>query len=188
MALPESNMSMIEEGIRMILKGLGESPDRDGIRETPKRVARMYSDILDGNFIEKDEFTSFGGEEYEGAVMVHHVPFYAFCEHHMSMFYGHFGMAYIPGDRILGLSKLIRIFRVGCKKITIQERITEEAVELLEESANPMGSMCYVQAEHTCMSLRGVKSPGSLTTTWAYRGEYEKNLELRQQFINEASK
>lgn len=188
MALPEKNFGMVEEGIRMILRGLGEDPSREGIKDTPRRVAKMYSDILDGQFIEAGEFTSFGGEDYEGSVMVHHVPFYAFCEHHMAMFHGHFGLAYIPRDRILGLSKLVRIFRVGCKKVTIQERITEEAVALLEKCAKPQGSICYVKAEHTCMSLRGVKSPGSLTTTVAYRGLYEENLELRQQFIHEASK
>lgn len=188
MALPTKNMAMVVEGIKMVLRGLGEDPDREGLKDTPLRVAKMYGTILDGRFIAEEEFTSFAEETYDGAVMVHHVPFYAFCEHHMAMFHGHFGLAYIPKGKILGLSKLVRIFRVGCKKVTIQERITEEAVGLLMRQANPEGAICYVTAEHTCMSLRGVKSPGSLTTTIAHRGVYTEELELRQQFINEASK
>lgn len=183
MALPERNIKMVEEGIRMVLAGLGEDLDREGLLETPKRVAKMYDQILDGRFIGDEDYTSFKEETFDAAVMVHHVPFYAFCEHHMALFHGHFGMAYIPNGTVLGLSKLVRIFRVGCKRVTIQERITKEAVDLLMKVAKPHGAMCFVDAEHTCMSLRGVKSPGSRTTTVAYKGRYEEALELRQQFI-----
>lgn len=179
---------MIEDGVRMILTGLGENVHRRGIKDTPARVAKLYDDVLDGQYTRLKEQTSFTGETYGGTIMVHHVPFYAFCEHHLLPFYGHMGIAYIPDEEILGLSKLVRIFRHACKKITIQERITEEAVKLMVSIAQPKGVMCYVCAEHTCMSLRGVKSPGSKTTTFDYAGEYKTNVELRQQFLNEASK
>lgn len=188
MAMPEDKLNLISTGVKLILKGLGEDPDREGLRDTPGRVARLYDDILDGRYIERQAMTAFVEDTAEGSVMVHHVPFYAFCEHHMLLFHGHFGMAYVPDKKILGLSKLVRIFRHGTKRLTIQERLTSEAVEHLVEQAVPKGAICYVTAEHTCMSLRGVKSPGAMTTTIAYRGVYEDDSELRQQFINEASK
>lgn len=185
MALPAANKQMIVEGIKLVLKGLGEDPNREGLKATPERVSKMYEDVLDGRFIstDDDDFTAFKEDTFDGAVMIHKIPFYAFCEHHLALFHGKFSIAYVPDEKILGLSKLVRIFRVGCKRITIQERITHEAVSLLMKVAKPHGAICYVEAEHTCMSLRGVKSPGSRTITVAQDGEYSDNAELRQQFL-----
>lgn len=188
MSLPAENKQMIMDGVRLILQGLGEDPDRDGLKDTPMRVAKLYDDVLDGQYAPLPKLTTFE-EHYKGMVMVHHVPFYGFCEHHMLPFNGHFGIGYIPGKsgKVLGLSKLVRLFRHPCKRVGTQERITEAAVRLLKEHVQPEGGICYVTAEHTCMSLRGVKSPGAKTTTWAYTGVFETNTELRQQFIDQAS-
>lgn len=188
MALPAANQKMIREGVKLILTGLGEDITRSGLADTPARVAKLYGDVMDGNYVDMPRMTSFEGETYNGAVMVHHVPFYALCEHHLLMFQGHFGMAYVPGKRILGLSKLVRIFRHFCKRPTVQERITEQAVDALMSIAEPLGAIVYVTAEHTCMTLRGVKSPGSMTTTVAHRGSFANDQEMRQQFIAEASR
>jgi GTP cyclohydrolase I len=188
MALPYANKQAITDAVRQILIALGEDPFRPSLRETPDRVANLYEDILDGSFMKLNDQKTFDSENYEGAVIVHHAPFYAFCEHHMLPFIGHFGIAYVPDQTILGLSKLIRIFRHNCKRITVQERLTEQAVELVMQQAKPKGAICYVVAEHMCMALRGVKSPGSKTTTIAHRGVYSTDVELRTQFINEASK
>ncbi len=186
MSLPQSNYDKIKAAIRMLLEGLGENPDREGLIDTPDRVARMYSDVLDGRFSEPDEPTAFEEESYGHIVAVHHVPFYAFCEHHMAVFMGHFGMAYVPDKKVVGLSKMVRLFRHGAKRVTIQERLTTEAADLMMDLVKPKGVIVYANAEHTCMSLRGVKSPGSRTTTIAYRGLFEKDIELRQQFLQEA--
>jgi GTP cyclohydrolase IA len=187
MGLPAENMDKIRQGIRLLLDGLGEDPERNGLSDTPQRVAKLYADILDGNYIKLAPPTAFEPELYEGNVAVHHVPFYAFCEHHLLPFYGFVSIGYIPNNKLLGLSKLVRIFRHSCKKITIQERITQAAVDALNTQADPHGAICHVSATHMCMTLRGTKSPGSYTSTTAFSGEYEHDTELRQQFISEAT-
>ena len=188
MALPPENIVIIKRAVRDILMALGENPDREGLKDTPTRVANLYDDVLDGSYSKLKFPTTFEEDEFAGAIMVHHAPFFAFCEHHLALFHGHFGMAYVPNKHILGLSKLVRMFRHCSKRLTIQERLTQDAVDVLWEVAAPQGAICYVAAEHTCMSLRGVKSPGAITTTVAYRGTFDSDLGLRQQFLNEASK
>ena len=186
MALPEGNRRMIEESIRIILMALGEDPEREGLRDTPKRVADLYDDVLDGAFAEPPKVTAFVEETVNHMVVVHHVPFYGFCEHHLAMFFGHFSIGYVPDKKLVGLSKLVRIFRHFTKRVTIQERLTEQSVDGLVQLVEPKGAIVYVNAEHTCMSLRGVKSPGSRTTTIAARGIFQSDSELRQQFVGEA--
>lgn len=186
MALPENNKLMIMRGIRLVLEGLGEDPDREGLRDTPRRVAKMYSDILDGRFDDMARIAKFQDEDetvIDSTVMVHHVPFYAMCEHHMAVFYGQFGVAYQPSDALIGLSKLVRVFRHFAKFVTIQERLTQQTADALQKMLNPKGIVVYVCAEHTCMSLRGVKSPGSKTTTIATRGVFTEDSSLTEQFL-----
>lgn len=188
MSMPEKNRQLIRDGVKLILRGLGEDMERNGLAETPDRVARLYEDVLDGNFIQLADPTAFEPESYNGVVAVHHVPFYAFCEHHLVPFMGTVAIGYLPDKRLLGISKLVRIFRYHCKKITIQERITQAAVDDLERIAKPRGVICHVSAAHMCMSLRGVKSHGALTSTLAYSGEFASSTELRQQFVSEANR
>lgn len=189
MALPSYNLERIKTLTRELLICLGEDPEREGLRETPTRVANLYSDILDMHFSATPIMKSFEKDiPYTGLVMVHHFPFYGFCEHHLLPFIGHAGIAYVPHRKKAGLSKLVRIFRHYCKKITVQERLTQEVLDAVTHQILPKGAMVYVQAEHMCMSLRGVKSPGAITTTTAYNGVFDTDSELRQQFLEEASK
>lgn len=189
MALPPDNFREVQALIQRLLITLGEDPQRDGLKDTPLRVARLYSDILDGNFHDLPKITSFkesGG--YDGIITVKDVPFYAFCEHHLLLFLGTFAIGYIPDEQIAGLSKLVRAFRYCCKKPTIQERVTTQAADAIMKAIKPKGVIVHVVAEHTCMTLRGIKSPGSLTTTTAYRGVFETKGGLRQQFMEELKK
>lgn len=187
MSLPKDNEKLLRESIRNLLIALGEDPDREGLKDTPDRVVRLYSDVLDGRFTELPSVATFSAEAYKGIVSVHHFPFYSFCEHHLVPFVGTAAIAYIPDERILGLSKLIRVFRYWSKRITIQERLTKQALDSLVAIARPKGAIVWVCAEHMCMTLRGVKAPGSQTTTVAYNGEFESNVSLREQFMAEAS-
>jgi len=186
--LPEKNFERVEQLIHDLLIALGEDPNRDGLQQTPQRVAKLYSDILDGNFHKQPEIKCFEEKTYDNVVTVKKVPFYAFCEHHLLMFFGTFSVGYIPDKRVAGLSKLVRVFRYYAKRPTIQERLTAQTVDAIMKTVQPKGVIVYVEAEHTCMTLRGIKSPGSLTTTTAYRGEFAEQIELRQQFLDEVCK
>lgn len=185
MVLPAINEDKVRQAIQQLLLALGEDLNREGLRDTPDRVARLYSDILDGNFAAPPKIAAFKSEAYTGTVSVHHFPFYSFCEHHLVPFQGVAAVGYIPDELTLGLSKLVRLFRFHCKRVTIQERLTWAALEDIVKYAKPKGAIVHVQAEHMCMTLRGVKSPGSITTTMAYAGEFETNVTLREQFLNE---
>lgn len=188
MALPEENKRVIRRAVRSILKALGEDVSREGLKDTPKRVADLFDDVLDGNFGAKPKTTMFTVEEKQHQIVaIHGAPFYGFCEHHLLPFVGCISVGYVPWKNILGLSKLIRIVRHHSKRVTIQERLTEDAVDEIMDLALPRGAIVYVRAEHLCMSLRGVKSPGAKTTTIAYRGIFEDNLQLRNQFLAEAA-
>lgn len=181
--LPKRNFECIKRLIRELLGELGEDPNRDGLKQTPERVAKLYSDILDGNYHEQPEIKFFEEKTYDNIVVVKGVPFYAFCEHHLLMFLGTFSIGYIPDKRVAGLSKLVRVFRYYTKKPTIQERLTAQAVDAIMRAVQPKGVIVHVKAEHTCMTLRGIKSPGSITTTTAYQGIFVKDGTLRQQFM-----
>ena len=185
MALPKENEMLVRECIKNLLHALGEDPNREGLRETPDRVVRLYSDVLDGNFAAYPKVTTFKEENYGGMVNVHHFPFYSFCEHHLVPFQGTAAIAYIPGKVTVGLSKLVRIFRYHCKRITIQERLTHDVLADIDRLLHPQGAIVWACAEHMCMTLRGVKSPGSKTTTTAYSGVFRTDLTLRNAFLQE---
>jgi GTP cyclohydrolase I len=184
--IPKDKMQLLEMHVRGILECLGEDPNRDGLKDTPRRVARLYDDVLDGRFCAPPVMTSFKDENYGGVVNVHHFPFYSFCEHHLVPFQGHAAVAYIPNELTVGLSKLVRAFRYHCKRVTIQERLTRDALDTIVAATQPKGAIVWAQAEHLCMSLRGVKAPGAKTTTTAYYGVFETDIQLREQFLREA--
>lgn len=186
MALPYTNYRAVEGAVRNLLKALGENPDREGLKDTPIRVAEMYSKVLDANFSDPPKFTVFKEESYDSIIIVKRSPFYAFCEHHLCPFQGHFAAAYVPNGKICGLSKLVRLFRWLCKRPTIQERITDQMVNWMDKLLSPKGSIVHVSAEHTCISFRGVQAPGTLTVTMNYSGVFKENVELRNQFLLEA--
>ena len=177
----------IEEGVRLILEGVGEDPDREGLRETPARVARMYEEVFAGlseNPARHFEVTF--DEHHEEMVLVKDIPFYSMCEHHLVPFFGKAHVAYIPATdgRICGLSKLARLVDAFAKRPQVQERLTSQIADTLIEQLNPQGVIVVLEAEHMCMSMRGVKKPGSQTVTSAVRGVFEKSAPARSEALS----
>jgi len=177
----------IERGVRLILEGIGEDPDRDGLKETPARVARMYEEVFSGLSEDPDEhFRTLFDEGHQEMVLVKDIPFYSMCEHHLVPFFGHAHVAYIPGadGRICGISKLARLVDVYAKRPQVQERLTSQIADTLVREVHPVGALVVIEAEHMCMTMRGVKKPGSSTTTSAVRGIFESNHATRDEALS----
>ena len=175
----------IEEAVRKILIAIGEDPEREGLRETPQRVARMYAEIFDGVGRDPGEVVDafFGDEHYQEIVMVREIPFYSSCEHHLVPFHGKAHVAYIPQGRVTGLSKLARLIEGFARRPQMQERLTAQVADALMDRLDPLGVMVVVEAEHLCMSMRGVRKPGSITVTSAVRGSLATNPATRAEAI-----
>lgn len=176
----------IEKAVKEILKAIGENPNREGIKDTPKRVARMYAEIFAG--INKDpgkEISIFHNEDHEEMIIVKNIPFYSMCEHHLVPFIGKAHVAYIPTKgRVTGLSKLVRVIEGFAKRPQVQERLTSQIADCLMKRLKPHGVLIVIEAEHLCMSMRGVKKPGSVTTTSAVRGVFQKNAKTRAEALS----
>ena len=180
----------VEEGVKLIMEGIGDDPKRDGLLDTPKRVSKMYGDILNGyDEIETiEKHVKLFDDKSQDMVIVSNVPFYSFCEHHIIPFVGKIHIAYIPnGTKILGISKLVRIARVFAKKLQVQERLTREIADELNEIIPNQGIAVKIEAEHMCMSIRGVRTPGAKTTTTKLTGLFKEDAKARNEFI-EATK
>nr|WP_245348276.1 GTP cyclohydrolase I FolE [Paeniglutamicibacter psychrophenolicus] len=167
-------MVRIEKAVREILYAIGEDPDRDGLLETPKRVAKAYGEFFAG--LHQDPADHLGTTfdiEHDELVLVKDIPFYSTCEHHLVPFHGTAHVGYIPGPegKVTGLSKLARLVEVFAKRPQVQERLTTQIVEALMEHLNPRGAMVVIECEHMCMSMRGVRKPGAKTVTSAVRGQ-----------------
>jgi len=179
---PEIDQARIAEAVREILEAIGEDPGRDGLLATPDRVARMYAEIFSGLHDTPDRHlkTTFEAEHDE-MVMVRDIPIYSACEHHLIPFIGKAHIAYIPGDdgRITGLSKLARLADVYAKRPQVQERLTVQIADALERVLEPRGALVVIEAEHLCMSMRGVRKPGSSTVTSAVRGLFKTSQATR---------
>ena len=175
----------IEKAVREILLGLGENPDREGLKETPKRVAKMYEEVFSGLEIDpKDAVTIFETEGHEEMVILRDIPFYSMCEHHLLPFYGKAHVAYAPRkDRLCGLSKLARIVETISRRPQLQERITTQVADTIMKALKPYGALVIVEAEHLCMTMRGVKKPGARMTTSAVRGVFAKNVATRMEAL-----
>ncbi|RKD25696.1 GTP cyclohydrolase I FolE [Ammoniphilus oxalaticus] len=176
----------IQQAVRMILEAVGEDPDREGLIETPARVARMYEEIFQGMFIDPTEyFKVIFSEQHEELVLVKDIPFYSTCEHHLVPFFGTAHVAYIPkGGRVVGLSKLARALEAVCRRPQLQERITSVVANSIMDELQPYGVAVVVEAEHMCMTMRGVKKPGSKTVTSAVRGCFEKDAAARAEVFS----
>ncbi len=177
----------IEEGVRLILEGIGEDPAREGLLETPARVARMYEEVFAG--LTEDparHFETTFDEHHEEMVLVRDIPFYSMCEHHLVPFFGKAHVAYIPAadGRICGLSKLARLVEAFAKRPQVQERLTAQVADTLIAELNPQGVIVVIEAEHLCMSMRGVKKPGAKTITSAVRGAFEKSQATRAEALS----
>ena len=173
----------IEKAITMILEAIGEDPTREGLLDTPKRVARMYEEVFQGLHQDpKEYFATVFGEDHEELVLVKDIPFYSMCEHHLVPFYGLAHVGYIPrGGKVTGLSKLARAVEAVSKRPQLQERITTTIADSIVETLDPHGVIVVVEAEHMCMTMRGVKKPGSKTVTSAVRGVFEKSATARSE-------
>jgi GTP cyclohydrolase I len=177
----------IERAVRDILEAIGENPDREGLKDTPARIARMYEEIFSGiNENPKDHLkVYFQEEKYEELVLVKDIPFYSTCEHHLVPFFGKAHVAYLPkGGRLCGLSKLARIVDSVAKRPQLQERITATIADSLMEALSPYGVVVVVEAEHMCMTMRGIKKPGSQTVTSAVRGLFNKDVAARAEVMS----
>lgn len=174
----------IEKAVREILEAIGEDPDREGLLATPRRVANMYAEICAGLHEDPDEHlrTTFEADHDE-MVMVRDIPLYSLCEHHLAPFVGKAHVAYIPNDdgRVIGLSKVARLIDGYAQRPQVQERLTSQVADALEVSLEPKGVMVVVEAEHLCMSMRGVKKAGSTTVTSAVRGLFRTNVATREE-------
>lgn len=186
------DQNKIKEAITLLLEGIGEDVQREGLRETPDRIARMYAEIFSGmeedagihlskTFLTVSEEGSSTGES--GMVLEKDIVFYSMCEHHFMPFYGKAHVAYIPDGRVVGLSKLARTVEVYAKRPQIQEQMTVQIAEAIMEYLRPKGVMVMLEAEHMCMTMRGVKKPGSKTVTSAARGSYSDNVFLQNLFF-----
>lgn len=175
------DLEKIQTAVRMILEGIGEDPDREGLRDTPKRVARMYQEIFHGLEDDPREYLQvLFTEEHDEMVLIKDIPFYSMCEHHLLPFFGKAHVAYIPArGKITGLSKLARVVEAIAKRPQLQERLTSQIADMIMECMQAQGVLVVVEAEHMCMTMRGVKKPGSLTTTSAVRGMFKKSTATR---------
>ena len=176
----------IEQGVRLVLEGMGEDPDRPGLRRTPLRVAEMYEEILDGVGQELAPLVEpMPGDRHQEMVLIKDIPFHSMCEHHLVPFFGHAHVAYIPskGGKIAGLSKLARLVRVAAARLQLQERLTSTIADTLMETLEPEGVLVLIQAEHLCMSMRGVRTVGSQTVTSAMRGIFLTNSATRAEVL-----
>ena len=175
----------IERAIREILFAIGENPDREGLLETPSRVARMYEELFGGLHDDPTQYTKkFFQEHYNEIVLVRDISFNSTCEHHLMPFLGKVHIGYIPDGRVIGLSKLARGVEVFSHRPQVQERMTEDIAELLYSQLKAKAVGVVVEAEHTCMTVRGVKKPGSNCVTSALRGGFLKNSSSRSEFFS----
>jgi GTP cyclohydrolase I len=166
----------IERAVRSILEAVGEDPDREGLRETPARIARLYAEVFSGLGQDpREQLKVFADEEHEELVLVKDIPFHSMCEHHLLPFFGKAHVAYIPRKgRLSGVSKLARVVEVCSRRPQVQERLTSQVADALMQGLKPHGVLVMVEAEHLCMTMRGVRKPGSLMVTSAIRGAFTK--------------
>ena len=179
------NKEKIMEGVKLILEGIGEDVNREGLIETPDRIARMYMEIFEGIGKEaKEVLSKTFSVENNDLVLEKDITFFSMCEHHLVPFFGKVHMAYIPKGKVAGLSKLARTVEIYAKKPQLQERLTTEIADALMKYLDAEGAMVVIEAEHTCMTMRGVKKPGSKTVTTTYRGVFREDMELRREVMN----
>jgi GTP cyclohydrolase IA len=184
--MSQVNRAQIEEAVRLILEAIGEDPHREGLIDTPQRVAKMYEEVFSGlNEDPEEYFETVFGENHEELVLVKDIPFYSMCEHHLVPFYGKAHVAYLPRNgKVTGLSKLARAVEAVAKRPQLQERITSTIADSIYEKLEPHGVMVIIEAEHMCMTMRGVKKPGSKTLTSASRGIFTNDAAARAEVLS----
>ncbi|HEY0379438.1 MAG TPA: GTP cyclohydrolase I FolE [Pyrinomonadaceae bacterium] len=175
------DLELVARGVRLILEGIGEDPARPGLQDTPQRVAEMYAELTAGMREDpREHVVPLPGDKHDEMVIVKDINIASICEHHLAPFVGRCHIAYIPrGGRIVGLSKLARLAEVFARRLQLQERLTSEIANTLYEGLKPLGVMVVIEAEHTCMTLRGVKKPGAVTITSTVLGGFRKDPRTR---------
>ncbi len=174
----------IEEGVRLILEGIGENADRPGLKDTPTRVAKMYAELFAGLSEPKEDLLKpIEGESHDEMVLLKEIPFYSICEHHLLPFIGKANIAYIPDGKIAGLSELAKALEHLANRPQVQERLTTQLADIIMERLKPKGCMVVIDAEHLCLSMRGIKKPGAKTVTSAVRGIFRSKQSTREEML-----
>ena len=184
---PGFDEAMVEQGVRLILEGIGEDADRAGLRETPERVARMYREVFAGIGQDASQLvTVVEGADHDEMIMVRDIPLFSICEHHLIPFSGKAHVAYIPNkaQQITGLSKVARVVDLLSKRPQVQERLTTQIAEALDSALEPRGVFVVIEAEHFCMTMRGIKKPGAVTVTSTVRGLFRSDARTRQEAMD----
>src|SRR3970040_2492461 len=179
------DQARIEKAVLEIIEALGEDPEREGLLETPERVAKFYAEVFEGLHRDPGDVVDafFGEEHYQEIVMVREIAFYSMCEHHFVPFHGQAHVAYMPQGRVTGLSKLARLVDGYARRPQMQERLTAQVADCLNDRLDPLGVLVVIEAEHLCMSMRGGRKPGATTVTSAVRGVMESNAKTRSEAI-----
>lgn len=181
----------IERAVKMILEAIGEDSSREGLKRTPQRVAEMYEEVLAGysQVPAKELKIHYERENYEEIVLVRDIPLYSMCEHHILPFFGRAHVAYMPHkDRVAGLSKIVRVVEILARRLQVQERLTKQIADTIMEALTPQGVLVVIEAEHFCITMRGIKKPGSLVITSAMRGIFLKDARTRNEAMALISK
>jgi GTP cyclohydrolase I len=180
----EIDVKKIEEAVQQILVAIGENPEREGLIDTPKRVAKMYTELLAGMRSDPAEHVHVFHEEYDEVVLLRDIPFYSICEHHMMPFIGKAHVAYLPSGKVIGISKLARIVDTYGKRLQVQERLTGQIADFLMEHLKPKGAAVVIEASHSCTTIRGVKKAGSVMVTSALRGIFKSDSRSRSEVLS----
>ncbi len=182
----EVDCDRIRRAVREILEAIGEDPDREGLRDTPTRIAYMYAELFSGVRRDPGELleVGFDDEDHHEMVVLKDIPFYSFCEHHLLPFHGVAHVGYIPNGRIVGISKIARVVEVLARRPQVQERLTSQIVDLIMDRLGAKGAAAVIEAEHLCMTMRGIKKPGSIMVTSATRGLFREDARTRAEFLS----
>lgn len=174
----------IEKAVHEILLAIGEDPNREGLQETPKRVGQMYTELLGGVAVDPNDHLKVFTEKYDEVVLLRDIPFYSVCEHHMMPFIGKAHVAYLPHGKVLGVSKLARIFDSFARRLQVQERLTGQVADFLMEKLKPLGAAVVVEASHSCMTIRGAKKADAVMVTSALRGTFRSDPKTRSEVLS----
>jgi len=180
------NVEKIEQAVRLFLEAIEENPTREGIRGTPERIGRMCTEIFGGTLAQAEQtLTTMQAEQYDEVILLRGIPIYSMCEHHLLPFIGKAHIAYIPrNNRVTGLSKLARVADILCKRLQVQERLTTQIADVINKVLKPRGVMVIIEAEHLCMSMRGIRKPGTITVTSVMRGLFRDNPATRAEAMS----
>ncbi len=181
---PHIDLQRLEKAALEILEAVGENPQREGLRETPQRVARMFAELLAGMNHDPGEYVgTIFHEKYDEIVLLKDIPFYSVCEHHLMPFIGKAHVAYLPDGKVLGISKLARVVDAFARRLQLQERLTDQIADFLMQKLSPQGVSVVLEASHSCMTIRGIRKPGSMMVTSALRGIFKRDPRSRAEVL-----